>query len=510
MKKAMLIIMDGFGINNKTEGNAVFQAKTPFLDGLFKEYPASQLKTFGKDVGLPEGIMGNSEVGHLNIGAGRVVYQLNTLIDHKIDTGEFFENPALLSAIEHSKQNNSDLHLMGLISDGGVHSSLGHLYALLDLCEREGLDRVYIHCFMDGRDTLPHSGKGFIQELENQCQKFNIGQISTIIGRYYAMDRDNRWERVEKAYKALVMSEGEVFDDAVEAVTHSYSQDITDEFIIPKIIKGKDGTFHPIKEHDSVIFFNFRSDRAREISRCFIMKDFEHFEVMKFQNLKYISMTEYDINFESLLQVAFRNEKLENILAKVFADHHVNQLRLAETEKYAHVSFFFNGGVEQAYQGEDRILVPSPKVASYDLQPEMSAYQVKDEAIKAIESGKYDAIIMNFANCDMVGHTGVMAAAIKAVETVDHCMSEIIPIALDNEYQVLITADHGNAEQMIDDLGNIMTAHSLNPVPFCIVTKDKIVKTLSSGVLADIAPTMLKLMEIDATQEMTGQSLIKE
>lgn len=510
MKKAMLIIMDGYGINNNTEGNAVFSAKTPFLDGLFKDNPLSQLKTFGKDVGLPEGIMGNSEVGHLNIGAGRVVYQLNTLIDHKIETGEFYHNPALLSAIEHSKSRKSDLHLMGLISDGGVHSSLTHLYALLDLCKREGLDRVYLHCFMDGRDTLPHSGKGFIEELEAQCEKLNTGQISTIVGRYYAMDRDNRWERVEKAYKALVMSEGEVFDHAVEAVSHSYTEDVTDEFILPKIIKGKDGLFHPIKEHDSVIFFNFRSDRAREISRCFIMDDFSHFEVKRFQDLKYISMTEYDINFEKLLQVAFRNDKLENILAKVFEDHQVKQLRLAETEKYAHVSFFFNGGVEKAYEGEDRILVPSPKVASYDLQPEMSAYQVKDEAIKAIESGKYDAIIMNFANCDMVGHTGVMSAAIKAVETVDQCMSEIIPIALSKDFQILITADHGNAEQMIDSQGNIMTAHSLNPVPFCIVSKEKCIKSLSSGVLADIAPTMLKLMEIDAPKEMTGRNLIIE
>lgn len=508
MNKALLMILDGFGYNPSSEDNAVFTAKTPFLDKLQSEYPKNYLKTFGKEVGLPEGIMGNSEVGHLNIGAGRVVYQLNTLIDHKIETGEFFANSALLSAIKHAKENNSQLHLMGLISDGGVHSSLIHLNALLKLCKQENIQKVFIHCFMDGRDTLPHSGIDFIKTLHDSCQKDNIAKIATLTGRYYAMDRDNRWERVEKAWRALALSEGENFDNPIQAIQSSYDNNITDEFILPKIITENGKPISKIEDNDSIIFFNFRSDRAREISRCFITQDFNEFQVKRFNNLQYVSMTEYDINFESLLQVAFRNEKLKNILGKVFEDNKIHQLRLAETEKYAHVTFFFNGGVEKPFEYEDRILVPSPKVASYDQQPEMSANTVKEECLKAITSDKYQAIIMNFANCDMVGHTGVFEAAVKAVETIDKCVSEIVPFALSKGFDIIITADHGNAEQMKDENGNIMTAHSLNPVPVIIVTKDKRIDKVNSGVLADLAPTLLKLMQVDIPAEMTGKILI--
>lgn len=510
MKKAMLIILDGYGLNNNSKGNAVQAANTPHLDYYQSQYPVATLKTSGTDVGLPKGIMGNSEVGHLNIGAGRVVYQLNTLIDSKIESGEFFQNEALLKAIHHAKSNNSRLHLMGLISDGGVHSSLNHLYSLIRLCRQENFQNVFIHCFMDGRDTLPNSGIDFVKNLMTYLHEQDTGKIATIIGRYYAMDRDNRWERVEKAWNALVNAKGDFYTDPLEAIKESYESGVTDEFILPKIIIENNAPVAKIEDNDSVVFFNFRSDRAREISRSFIYPDFADFPVRYIENLCYVCMTEYDIRFEKLVSVAFRNQAMTNILGEVFDKHQVHQLRLAETEKYAHVTFFFNGGVEKPFEYEDRVLVPSPKVASYDMQPEMSAFKVKDECIKALKSDRYQSIIMNFANCDMVGHTGVFDAAQKAVETVDLCVGEIIPLALEKGFSVIFTADHGNAEQMIDDNNNVMTAHSLNPVPICIVTPDKHVKSLNSGVLADIAPTMLYLMEIPQPAEMTGKNLIIE
>lgn len=507
MNKAMLIIMDGFGLNPSDKGNAVKAANTPNLDRFFQEYPHTKLNTYGKEVGLPEGIMGNSEVGHLNIGAGRIVYQLNTLIDHKIETGEFYQNSALLNAIHHARENNSDLHLFGLISDGGVHSSLTHLWALLDLCKQQEMDRVFIHCFMDGRDTLPHSGIDFIRQLIEKTREKGVGQIATIMGRYYAMDRDNRWERVEKAWKAMAEGVGEYFTDPLQAMQSSYDQNVTDEFVLPKIMVKDENPISLVKDNDSIIFFNFRSDRAREITRTFIFEDFSDFPVKHFKNLKYINMTEYDIRFKDLVEVAFTNEKLENILGKVFEDHKIHQLRLAETEKYAHVTFFFNGGVEKPFEYEDRILIPSPKVPSYDLQPEMSAFTVRDKCLEALDSGLYEAIIMNFANCDMVGHTGVFEAAVKAVETVDQCVGEIVKKALEKDYRILITADHGNAEQMIDANGNIMTAHSLNQVPLLVLTPDHELINLQEGRLADISPTLLKLMNIEKPIEMTGKEL---
>ncbi len=509
MKKAMLIILDGYGINPNVEGNAVLAANTPSLDYYQNHYPVARLKTSGTDVGLPKGIMGNSEVGHLNIGAGRVVYQLNTLIDSKIESGELFRNDALLKAIHHAKENNSKLHLMGLISDGGVHSSLNQLNALIRLCRQENFNRVYIHCLMDGRDTLPNAGIGFIKNLCDFLEEQKTGKIASLIGRYYAMDRDNRWDRVEKAWNALVNGIGDFYADPVKAVQESYNAGITDEFILPKIIMKDDKPLALIEDNDSMIFFNFRSDRAREITRSFIYPDFHDFNVKYINNLCYITMTEYDIRFEDLVSVAFRNPPMTNILGEVFEKNKIHQLRLAETEKYAHVTFFFNGGVEKPFELEDRVLVPSPKVASYDLQPEMNAFIVKDECIKALQSDQYQAIIMNFANCDMVGHTGVFDAARKAVETVDQCIGEIIPLALEKGFSVIFTADHGNAEQMLDENNNVMTAHSLNPVPICVVTPDQSVKTINSGVLADLAPTLLKLMEIDQPAEMTGKCLIQ-
>ncbi|MCK9329396.1 MAG: 2,3-bisphosphoglycerate-independent phosphoglycerate mutase [Candidatus Cloacimonetes bacterium] len=513
--KLLLLILDGYGISQDSEGNAIKHANIPFLRKLEKTYPMSTLKTNGKDVGLPEGIMGNSEVGHLNIGAGRIVYQLNTLIDNKIETGEFFSNSALLSAIKHSKQNKSNLHLFGLLSDGGVHSSLTHLYAILDLCIRENFYKVYYHIFMDGRDTLPHSGIDFIKEYQKHICKLqkstnsNIGDIASISGRYYAMDRDNRWERINKAYDALVFGKGNISTDPVLCISESYTNDITDEFIIPTVIQKDNKPKAVISDNDSIIFFNFRSDRPRELTRSFIFDDFREFPVKKFQNLKYVTMTEYDIKFDKYVEVAFRTQKLENILGQVIQDNNLCQLRLAETEKYAHVTFFFNGGVEQPFNNEERILVSSPKVASYDLQPEMSALEVTDRALDALIQDKYDLIIINFANCDMVGHTGQFSAVIKAVETINDCVEKIIPVAQTQNYHILVTADHGNAEQMIDENGNIMTAHSMNKVPFIVIhNQDKKIK-LKDGKLGDIAPTILHLMNIKVPKEMTGQNLIK-
>ena len=505
--RTILAILDGFGYTENIEGNAILAAKTPILDRYFTKRPLSLLKTNGRDVGLPKGIMGNSEVGHLNIGAGRIVYQMNSLIDKMIEEDEFYHNDALIGAIEHCKENNSKLHLLGLISNGGVHSSLEHLYALLLLCKKKAFTNVYVHAIMDGRDTLPHDGLQFIVNLESYMQELGIGTISSISGRYYTMDRDNRWERVIKAYNAMITGESETFVDPIEAIKKSYENNITDEFIIPKTRVKNNAPVALIESNDSLIFFNFRADRAREITRTMIFDDFKEFDTRKLENLYYVTMTEYDIRFKEKVHVAFYAQKMNKLLGEVIANNGLSQVRIAETEKYAHVTFFFNGGMEEPYQNEDRILIPSPKVASYDMQPEMNAALVKDKVIESINRDKYDLIIVNFANCDMVGHTGVFDAAVKAVETVDQCIGEILPEAKKYQYNVIITADHGNAEKMIDEKGNIFTAHSMNEVPIAFIDGYGNEIELKNGKLADIAPTILKSMRIPIPEEMTGNLL---
>ena len=509
MNKALLLILDGFGNSNSDYGNAVAAAKTPNIDKFFTENSRSQLSASGLDVGLLDGDMGNSEVGHLNIGAGRIVYQLNSLIMKKIEDGLFFTNHALLKAIRHAKENNSKLHLFGLLSDGNVHTNIDHLWAILKLCKLEGLEQVYYHAFMDGRDTLPNSGIDFMKQFQEKAEEIGIGKIATISGRYYAMDRDNRWDRIEKAYQSIAHGKGLEFTDPITAIQASYDNKITDEFITPSVILENGKPIAKVEENDAVIAFNFRADRMRQITRVFKIPGFKNFARTEFQNLKYTSFNEYDINFNEFVDVAFRRKPLENILGKVIEDNDLKQLRLAETEKYAHVTFFFNGGVEQPFTGEDRILVNSPKVATYDLQPEMSANEVKDNLVKAIDSEKYDLIITNFANCDMVGHTGVFSAAVKAVEAVDTCLGEIIPQAKKKGYNILITADHGNAEKMLDEKGRIFTAHSKNPVPFVVHLENNVKFGLNDGILADIAPTILQIMGISQPHKMTGKSLIK-
>jgi 2,3-bisphosphoglycerate-independent phosphoglycerate mutase len=509
-QKAMLIILDGYGINPETQGNAITQAHTPYLDELFQTYPHTHLVSNGRDVGLPIGIMGNSEVGHLNIGAGRIVNQLNTLIDVKIESGEFFQNDALLSAIHHAKKHRSKIHLFGLLSDGGVHSSLNHLEALLQLCKNENFFDVYYHAFMDGRDSLEDQGITFMQNHLKNVEKYQCGRVASISGRYYAMDRDNNWDRVERAYQMLVEGKGQMETDPLLAIKHSYEQKKFDEFILPIVIHENGKPLATICDDDAIIFFNFRSDRTREITRSFIYEDFTEFPVKKIKNLKYVTMVEYDIHFTPYVSVAFRSEKLENILASVIANHSCKQLRLAETEKYAHVTFFFNGGVEAPYENEDRILIPSPKVATYDMQPEMSAYLVTDKLkeIFASDSAKYDLIIVNYANCDMVGHTGIFDKVKIAVETVDKCLAMVVPLAIERGYHIIITADHGNAEQMLDINGKVMTAHSMNPVPFMVIHNAQKNISLSDGKLGDIAPTLLYLMDIPVPTQMSGKNLI--
>lgn len=503
-KLTMLMILDGYGYNKNTEGNAVYAAKTPVMDKLLEKCPHTLINASGMDVGLPEGQMGNSEVGHTNIGAGRIVYQELTRITKSIADGDFFENPAFKVAVENCKKNNSALHLFGLLSDGGVHSHITHLFAALEMAKREGLTKVYVHGFMDGRDVSPTSGVGYVSQLEEKMKQLGVGKIATLSGRYYAMDRDNRWERVEKAYAALVYGEGEYNESAHDAMEKSYAAGVTDEFVVPTVItKGAQ-----IKENDSVICFNFRPDRAREITRTLTDPDFEGFERRNgFFPLYYVCMTQYDAKMPNV-DVAFRPEKLTNTFGEYVASHGMNQLRIAETEKYAHVTFFFNGGVETPYENEDRALIPSPKVATYDLKPEMSAYEVTDEVLKRIESDKYDVIILNFANCDMVGHTGVFDCAVKAVETVDECMGKIVNAVTERGGVVCITADHGNADQMIDPVTkDVFTAHTTNPVPFIVAGKDCSLR--EGGRLADIAPTLLQIMQLEKPAEMTGESLIK-
>ncbi|MCQ2471885.1 MAG: 2,3-bisphosphoglycerate-independent phosphoglycerate mutase [Clostridia bacterium] len=502
-KPVVLCIMDGFGINPGAEGNAIEAAKTPNLSKLFKENPCTAIGASGLDVGLPDGQMGNSEVGHTNIGAGRVVYQMLVKISKSIKDGDFFEIEALKSAVENCKKNDTALHLIGLLSDGGVHSHIEHLFGLLEMAKKADLKKVYVHCIMDGRDVSVTSGKGFVKDLEDKMAELGVGKIASISGRYYAMDRDFAWDRVEKAYSAMVYGEGLQNENAVESMALSYENGVTDEFIIPTVV-DKNGT---VKANDSVVFFNFRPDRARQITRTFVDESFDGFERKNgFFPLNYVCMTQYDETMPNV-SVAFPPEELKMTMGEYVASKGMTQLRIAETQKYAHVTFFFNGGEEKTFEGEDRILIQSPDVPTFDLQPEMSAYPVCDAVCEQIKSGKYDMVILNFANCDMVGHTGVFEAAVKAVEAVDECVGKVVDAALSMGGAVCITADHGNADRMIGDDGKPFTPHSTNPVPFCVVGYDCALK--DTGRLADIAPTMLTIMGLPQPAEMTGESLIK-
>lgn len=503
MKKPLiLMILDGFGIAPES-GNAIKAAKKPNIDKLFAENPLTQIGASGMDVGLPDGQMGNSEVGHTNIGAGRIVYQELTRITKTINEDKLKDNEAIVSAMDKALENGTALHLMGLLSDGGVHSHNTHLYGILELAKKKGLEKVYIHAFLDGRDVPPSSAADFVQACVDKTEEIGVGKIATVMGRYYAMDRDNRWERVEKAYAAMVYGEGVEAECPVCAVKNSYKEDVTDEFVVPSVVKGG-ATIQP---NDSVIFFNFRPDRAREITRTLVDPDFDGFERKKgFFPVNFVCMTQYDATMPNV-DVAFKPQVLINTLGEYISDKGMAQLRIAETEKYAHVTFFFNGGVEKQYPGEDRILVKSPAVATYDLQPEMSAYEVTDKLVPAIKSGKYDMIILNFANCDMVGHTGVFDAAVKAVEAVDECVGKVVDAIREMDGVALITADHGNADKMVDDDGEPFTAHTTNPVPFCVIGYDCELK--DGGRLADIAPTMLQILGLPQPEEMDGTSLIK-
>ena len=494
-----LIIMDGFGLAPAAADNAVTLANTPVLDKLFQEYAHTTLSASGLDVGLPAGQMGNSEVGHTNIGGGRVVFQDLPRISRAIEDGSFSQNEAYNKAMDDCLKNDSSLHLYGLLSDGGVHSHIEHLFALLQMAKDKGLTKVYVHCFLDGRDVSPTSGKGFVQELQDKCAQLGVGKIATVMGRYYAMDRDKRWERVQMAYDAMVYGEGHHSSDPVAAVAESYANGITDEFVEPVVI-DPDGT---ISDNDSIIFFNYRPDRAREITRAIVDPDFDGF-AREFFPTTYVCNTEYDASMPNVL-VAWPRIAVKNGLGEYLSSMGMTQLRIAETEKYAHVTFFFNGGVEKQYPGEDRVLVPSPKVATYDLQPEMSAFEVCDKCVERIESGAYDVIILNFANCDMVGHTGVLEAAVKAVETVDTCVGRVVDATLKMGGIAMVTADHGNAEDMKQPDGSPMTAHTTNLVPFILCGAGT---ELRPGRLADIAPTILDVMGLACPEEMDGKTLI--
>ena len=508
-KPVVLMVLDGYGISEKTEGNAIALADTPVMDKLMAECPYVKGNASGEAVGLPEGQMGNSEVGHMNIGAGRIIYQELTRITKAIKDGDFFENKEMLDAIENCKKNNSDLHLWGLLSDGGVHSHNTHLYAILELCKRQNFDRVYIHPFFDGRDTAPASGKGFLEELIAKTKEIGVGKVASLSGRYYAMDRDNRWDRVELAYKSLVTGEGVQAEDPVAAIQESYDKEVYDEFILPTVIVENGKPVSLVKADDSVIFFNFRPDRAREITRAFCTDDFDGFERPNGRMpLVYVCFKDYDESIPNK-EVAFKKEDIKNTFGEYLAANGLRQLRTAETEKYAHVTFFFNGGVEEPNKGEDRILVKSPKVATYDLQPEMSAPEVSKNLNEAILGGKYDVIIINFANPDMVGHTGVIPAAIKAVETVDKCVGTAVEAVKKVDGVLFICADHGNAEQMINyETGAPHTAHTTNPVPFILYNYDECKALREGGCLADIAPTLLEILGLPQPAEMTGKSLI--
>ena len=505
-KTTMLMILDGFGINEKEEGNAIKMANIPNIKRILKQYPNTILHTSGLDVGLPEGQMGNSEVGHTNIGAGRIVYQELTRITKSIEDGDFFSIPELVTAIENCKKNHSKLHIMGLVSDGGVHSHQRHLFALLELAKRKDFEDVYVHCFLDGRDTPPASAEGYLAELEAKMSEKGVGKIATIMGRFYAMDRDKRWNRIQKAYDAMVKGEGEKASSASVAIENSYQKEVFDEFVVPTVICNNDKPVAKIEENDSVIFFNFRPDRAREITRAIVDEEFDGFERDYFKT-NFVTFTNYDETIKNV-SVAFKKDEIKNTFGEIISKHGMTQLRIAETEKYAHVTFFFNGGEEKQYEGEDRILIPSPKVETYDMKPEMSAFEVTENVLNAIHSRKYDSIILNFANPDMVGHTGNIEAVIKALESLDGCVEKIVE-AIEEEHGILlITADHGNCEQMIDyKTGEPHTAHTTNPVPLVLVGKDDV--KLKEGRLADLAPTMLDLIGLEKPEEMTGESLIE-
>ena len=507
-RPTMLMILDGFGLNDRTEGNAVAQANTPKLDRIFRDYPHTRLSACGLAVGLPEGQMGNSEVGHLNIGAGRVVYQELTRITKAIEEGDFFENPALTAAMDHALSRGSALHLLGLLSDGGVHSHISHLFALLDMAKKKGLSKVYVHCFLDGRDVPPRCANQYIEALQIHMDQLGVGQIATVAGRYYAMDRDKRWDRVALAYDCMTLGQGFAASTGCAAVDAAYERDENDEFVKPTFTSEAAAGEGTVSDGDALIMFNFRPDRAREITRAFVDPDFDGF-VRKKQpkDIKYVCMTQYDASMPNV-EIAFPPQTLENTFGDYISSLGLSQLRIAETEKYAHVTFFFNGGVEAPRDGEDRILVPSPKVATYDLQPEMSAPEVTARVLEQIDAEKYDCIVLNFANADMVGHTGVFDAAVKAIETLDACVPKIVSAVLAKGGQILLTADHGNADCMVDEAGNIVTAHSLNPVPLVHISGAP-VQLSDGGRLCDIAPTMLDLMDLPIPEEMTGRSLVE-
>ncbi|MGI6169806.1 MAG: 2,3-bisphosphoglycerate-independent phosphoglycerate mutase [Christensenellales bacterium] len=508
-KLTALLILDGYGESPNKTGNAIALSGSPYIAAYREKYPSTLISASGKAVGLPDGQMGNSEVGHLNMGAGRVVFQELTRISNEIEEGEFFHNPELLWAMDNAKEAGKAVHLMGLLSDGGVHSHNSHLYALLEMAKRVGAKKVYLHCFMDGRDVSPYSGKGFIEELQGKIEAIGVGTIASVMGRYYAMDRDNRWDRVQKAYDAMVLGQGNKAYDAVLAMQQSYDAGITDEFVLPTVICDGKGPVGNIQPEDSVIFFNFRPDRAREITRTFIQKNFQEFERGRgYFPVTFVTLTQYDECFTNL-QVAFKPQTLKNTLGEYLSTLDLIQLRIAETEKYAHVTSFFNGGDETPNPGEVRVLIPSPKVATYDLKPEMSAYEVAEEAVRRIESDQYDVIILNFANADMVGHTGMMDAAVKAIEAVDWCTHRVVEAVLKAGGQAIVTADHGNSDHMLTEDGNPVTAHSTNQVPFILVDPDQIgARLLPGGRLCDVAPTMLDMMGLEPPKEMTGRSLL--
>lgn len=510
MKKPVaLIVLDGFGLREDRFGNGVKMANLPNYTKFLKEYPNTQISASGEDVGLPAGQMGNSEVGHLNIGAGRIVYQELTRITKEIESGDFYKNPRFLEVIRHVKENNKGLHLMGLVSDGGVHSHIDHLFALIRLAKGEGLERVYIHCFLDGRDTPPRSAKGFIDSLENEIEEIGVGKIATISGRYYAMDRDRRWDRTKLAYDAIVSGRGRRAASAAEAVDLAYELGENDEFVLPTVISNPEGDQTRVENEDGIIFFNFRPDRARQMTRALIDTDFDYFQREKgYLPLYFVTMTSYDKTIENV-KVAYEPSKLINTLGEYISKKGLKQLRMAETEKYGHVTFFFNGGVEEANPNEDRILIPSPKVATYDLQPEMSAAQLTEKLLEKINENIYDLIIVNYANPDMVGHTGVLEAVIKALETVDRCVGKVINKILSKGGRAIITSDHGNAEDMINKENETpITSHTSNPVPLILVGEEN-VSLRKDGRLADIAPTLLELLKLEKPEEMTGKTLIQ-
>ncbi len=507
-RPVVLMILDGYGLNDNCEHNAVCEAKTPVMTQLMSQCPFVKGNASGMAVGLPDGQMGNSEVGHLNMGAGRIVYQELTRITKSIQDGDFFENEAFLAAVKNCKENGSALHLYGLVSDGGVHSHNTHIYGLLELAKRNGLEKVYVHCFLDGRDTPPASGKDFVAELEAKMAEIGVGQVASVMGRYYAMDRDNRWDRVEKAYRCMTLGEGGTAESATGGIQASYDDEKTDEFVVPFCVVKDGKPVATIQDKDSIIFYNFRPDRAREITRAFCDDEFSGFARDRRLDVTYVCFTDYDETIGNKL-VAFHKQTITNTFGEFLAANGLKQARIAETEKYAHVTFFFNGGVEEPNPGEDRILVKSPKVATYDLQPEMSAPEVCEKLVEAIKSGKYDVIIINFANPDMVGHTGVENAAIKAIETVDACVGKTVDAIKEVNGVLFICADHGNAEQLVDyGTGEPWTAHTTNPVPFILVNADPSYKLREGGCLADIAPTLIELMGMEQPKEMTGTSLL--